>query len=340
MNQIDASYHGNPNLKSIGYEHDFSKEQLEELIKCESDPVYFIENYCQIVTLDKGLQPFKLYDCQKKKVDFIMNNRKTILMEGRQQGKTVTAAACILHYSIFNADKNIAIMANKTSAAREVLNRYQTMYENLPIWMQQGVKTWNKGDVDLENGSRVFTSATTSSGIRGKSVNWLYIDEAAIIPNNIADEFFASVYPTISAGETTKILLTSTPLGYNHFWKFWNESEKGTNGFQNMFIPHTEIPGRDDNWVEEQFKLLGEVKFNQEVLCDFLGSTNTLISGKSLSTMSSTDPVYKKDGLDIYEEPQEDKYYVIAADTARGIGGDFSAFIVIDITICSIMIYV
>ena len=332
MSQTELSYHGNPNLKPIGYEHDFTKEQLEEFVKCEQDPIYFIENYCQIVTLDKGLQPFKLYDCQKKKVDFIMNNRKTILMEGRQQGKTVTAAACIVHYSVFNADKNIAIMANKTSAAREVLSRYQIMYENLPIWMQQGVKTWNKGDVDLENGSRVFTSATTASGIRGKSVNWLYIDEAAIIPNNIADEFFASVYPTISAGETTKILLTSTPLGYNHFWKFWNESEKGTNGFENMFIPHTEIPGRDDAWIEEQFKLLGEVKFNQEVLCDFLGSTNTLISGKSLSTMSSTDPVYKKDGLEIYEEPKEDKYYVIAADTARGIGGDFSAFIVIDIT--------
>ena len=332
MAGVEQSYHGNPNLKPIGYEHNFTKDEFEEFVKCESDPVYFIENYCQIVTLDKGLQPFKLYDCQKKKVDFIMNNRKTILMEGRQQGKTVTAAACILHYSIFNADKNIAIMANKTAAAREVLNRYQTMYENLPIWMQQGVKTWNKGDVDLENGSRVFTSATTSSGIRGKSVNWLYIDEAAIIPNNIADEFFASVYPTISAGETTKILLTSTPLGYNHFWKFWNESEKGTNGFENMFIPHTEIPGRDDAWIEEQFKLLGEVKFNQEVLCDFLGSTNTLISGKALSTMSSVDPVYKKDGLDIYEEPQEDKYYVISADTARGIGGDYSAFIVVDIT--------
>jgi|TARA_B100001741_G_scaffold169879_1_gene140350 hypothetical protein len=332
MAGVEQSYHGNPNLKPIGYEHNFTKEEFEEFVKCESDPVYFIENYCQIVTLDKGLQPFKLYDCQKKKVDFIMNNRKTILMEGRQQGKTVTAAACILHYSIFNADKNIAIMANKTAAAREVLNRYQTMYEHLPIWMQQGVKTWNKGDVDLENGSRVFTSATTSSGIRGKSVNWLYIDEAAIIPNNIADEFFASVYPTISAGETTKILLTSTPLGYNHFWKFWNESEKGTNGFENMFIPHTEIPGRDDAWIEEQFKLLGEVKFNQEVLCDFLGSTNTLISGKALSTMSSVDPVYKKDGLDIYEEPQEDKYYVISADTARGIGGDYSAFIVVDIT--------
>ena len=245
MAGVEQSYHGNPNLKPIGYQHDFTKEEFEEFVKCEQDPIYFIENYCQIVTLDKGLQPFKLYDCQKKKVDFIMNNRKTILMEGRQQGKTVTAAACIVHYSIFNADKNIAIMANKTAAAREVLSRYQTMYENLPIWMQQGVKTWNKGDVDLENGSRVFTSATTSSGIRGKSVNWLYIDEAAIIPNNIADEFFASVYPTISAGETTKILLTSTPLGYNHFWKFWNESEKGKNGYENMFIPNNKITARD-----------------------------------------------------------------------------------------------
>jgi hypothetical protein len=332
MNQIETSYHGNPNLKAVGYQHDFTKEQLEEFVRCSEDPIYFIENYCKIVTLDKGLQPFKLYDCQKVKVDFIMNNRKTILMEGRQQGKTITSAACILHYTIFQDNKNVAIMANKTAAAREVLSRYQIMYENLPIWMQQGVKTWNKGDVDLENGSRVFTSATTTSGIRGKSVNWLYIDEAAIIPNNIADEFFASVYPTISAGETTKILLTSTPLGYNHFWKFWNESEKGTNGFENMFIHYTEIPGRDEKWAEEQFKLLGEVKYNQEVLCEFLGSTNTLISGKALAVMSSKEILYKKDGLDIYEEPQENKYYVITTDTARGIGGDYSAFVIIDIT--------
>tara|TARA_E500000081_G_scaffold86252_1_gene87369 strand:+ start:826 stop:2451 length:1626 start_codon:yes stop_codon:yes gene_type:complete len=328
----EASYHGNPNLKSLGYQHHFTKDELTEFVKCQDDPIYFIENYCQIVTLDRGLQPFVLYECQKKKVDFIMKGRKTILMEGRQQGKTVTAAACILHYTIFNDDKNVAIMANKTAAAREVLNRYQIMYENLPIWMQQGVKTWNKGDVDLENGSRVFTSATTASGIRGKSVNWLYIDEAAIIPNNIADEFFASVYPTISAGETTKILLTSTPLGYNHFWKFWNEAEKGENGFKNMFIHYTEIPGRDEKWAEEQFRLLGELKYNQEVLCEFLGSSNTLINARTLSVMSSKDPIYTKDNLDIYEEPQENKYYVIVADTSRGVGGDYSAFVLLDIT--------
>lgn len=328
----DNSYHGNINLKPIGYKHTFTQEQLEELIKCQDDPIYFIENYCQIVTLDHGLQLFKLYDCQKRKVKHILGNRKAILMEGRQQGKTITSAACILWYTLFQDSKTVAIMANKTTAAREVMSRYQGMYENLPIWMQQGVRTWNKGDVELENGSKVFTAATTASGIRGKSVNWLYIDEAAIIPNTVAEQFFASVYPTISAGQTTKILLTSTPLGYNHFWKFWNEAEKGANGFEPMFIPYTEIPGRDDAWAEEQLRLLGELKFNQEVLCNFLGSSNTLIAAKTLGAMSSIDPIYMKDGLDIFEDPIPDHTYVMGVDTARGIGGDYSAFSVIDAT--------
>jgi hypothetical protein len=253
-------------------------------------------------------------------------------MEGRQQGKTVTSAACILHYTIFQEDKTVAIMANKSSAAREVLNRYQIMYENLPIWMQQGVKTWNKGDVELENNSKVLTAATTASAIRGKSVNWLYIDEAAIIPNNIADEFFTSVYPTISAGETTKILLTSTPLGYNHFWKFWNESVKGVNGFENMFIPYYEIPGRDEKWLAEQKELLGQVKFNQEVMCEFLGSTNTLINSNTIGALSTIEPEFQNANLDIYDSPEENHYYAMAVDTARGIGGDYSAFVVMDIT--------
>ena len=261
-----------------------------------------------------------------------MNNRRVVLMEGRQQGKTVTSAACILHYTIFEEDKTVAIMANKSAAAREVLNRYQIMYENLPIWMQQGDKTLNKGDVELENNSKVLTAATTAAAIRGKSVNWLYIDEAAIIPNNVADEFFTSVYPTISAGETTKILLTSTPLGYNHFWKFWNESLEGVNGFENMFIPYYEIPGRDEKWLEEQKQLLGDVKFNQEVMCEFLGSTNTLINAQTIQRLSTKEPEFTKNGLDIYESPQENHFYAITVDTSRGIGGDYSAFVIVDIT--------
>lgn len=261
-----------------------------------------------------------------------MNNRKVILMEGRQQGKTITSAACILHYTIFNSNKTVAILANKSTAAREVLSRYQIMYENLPLWMQQGIKTWNKGDVELENGSKVFTSATSTSGIRGKSVNWLYIDEAAIIPNNVAEEFFTSTYPTIMAGETTKVLLTSTPLGYNHFWKYWNDAQEGRNGFVALQIPYWKIPGRDEKWAEEQKAVLGELKFNQEVLCTFLGSSNTLIAADTIARLSPIPFLHEKDGLDVLEYPTPGHVYFTTVDTSRGIGGDYSAFTVIDTT--------
>ncbi len=326
------SYNGNSNLKPIGFEMQYTSDQVKEILKCREDPIYFIENYCYIVSLDNGLIPFKLYDCQREKVDVIMNNRKVILMEGRQQGKTITSAACILHYTIFSSNKTVAILANKSTAAREVLSRYQIMYENLPLWMQQGIKTWNKGDVELENGSKVFTSATSTSGIRGKSVNWLYIDEAAIIPNNVAEEFFTSTYPTIMAGETTKVLLTSTPLGYNHFWKYWNDAQEGRIGFVALQIPYWKIPGRDEKWAEEQKSVLGELKFNQEVLCTFLGSSNTLISPDTIARLSPIPFMHEKDGLDILEYPVPGHVYFNTVDTSRGIGGDYSAFTIIDTT--------
>ena len=325
------SYLGNSLLKASGVHLNFTKDEIEEYLKCADDPIYFIESYCKIVTLDHGLQPFKLYDCQKNKVKVIHENRKVILMEGRQQGKTTTSAAYILWYTLFQGSKTVAILANKATAAREVLYRYQIMYENLPTWLQQGVTTWNKGDIALENGSIVFTAATSASGIRGKSVNLLYVDEAAIIPNNVAEQFFTSVYPTISAGETTKILLSSTPLGYNHFWKFWNDAENDRNGFVNLFIPYWDIPGRDEAWASEQRRLLGELKFNQEVLCNFLGSSLTLIASDSIAQMSANPIIYQKDGLDIYEKVEKDHAYCIVADTAKGVGGDYSAFVIIDI---------
>jgi hypothetical protein len=332
LSNKQISYNGNPNLKQIGTPVSYTLDQMREIQRCILDPIYFIETYCQIVSLDKGLVPFKLYDCQKEKVHTILNNRKVILMEGRQQGKTITAAACILWYTLFQENKTVAILANKSSAAREVLSRYELMYEMLPMWMQQGVKTFNKGDIELENGSKVFTAATSTSGIRGKSVNWLYIDEAAIIPNNVAEQFFTSVYPTISAGTTTKILLTSTPLGYNHFWKFWNEAEQGLNGFVPLFIPYDRIPGRDKAWADEQRSMLGELKFNQEVLCRFLGSSNTLINPDTIGRMSVKPYIYSKDGLDVFVEPEEEHVYMLVADTSRGVGGDYSAFTVMDIT--------
>lgn len=344
LQRLKSSYLGNSQLKQIGYKIDYTPEQILELQKCATDAVYFIENYCKIVSLDHGLVPFKLYECQKRKVRTILDNRKVILMEGRQQGKTITSAACILWYTLFSDNKTVAILANKAAAAREVMSRYQGMYENLPVWIQQGIREWNKGSIELENGSKVFTAATAASGIRGKSVNWLYIDEAAIIPNNIAEEFFTSTYPTIMAGETTKVLLSSTPLGYNHFWKFWNDSEQGINDFVNLFIPYTEIPGRDERWAAEQKGILGDVKFAQEVLCSFLGSSYTLLDADTLSRMSPRKPIYSKDGLDVLEEPvraikgadgkiaQAGHVYALIVDTSRGVEGDYSAFVVVDIS--------
>lgn len=327
------SYNGNRSLKQIGYAIQYTHEEVQEILKCKDDPIYFIKTYCLIVSLDtEVLVPFDLYPYQEKFISTIQDNRRVISMQPRQMGKSQTVAAYILWYTLFNNNKQVAILANKSDAAMEILSRYQLMYENVPIWMQQGIKTWNKGDVELENGSKVLTAATSSAGIRGKSVNLLYVDEAAIIPNNIAEQFFTSVYPVVSAGETTKIVLTSTPLGYNHFWKFWNEAENGTNGFVPVRVEYQEHPKRDEKWAAEQKALLGDVKYNQEVLCQFLGSTNTLISADVIARLSPVKYVHSKDNLDILEEPKDKHAYFITVDTSRGVGGDYSAFTVIDTT--------
>lgn len=327
------SYNGNRSLKQIGYVISYDYEQVQELFRCKDDPIYFIKTYCKIVSLDsEQLIPFNLFDYQENFINIMQNNRRVISMQPRQMGKSQTVAAYILWYTLFNNNKTVAILAYKSDAAMEILARYQLMYENIPIWMQQGIKTWNKGDVELENGSSVITAATSSAGIRGKSVNLLYVDEVAIVPNNIAEQFFTSVYPVVSAGETTKIILTSTPLGYNHFWKFWNDAETGQNGFAHLKVNYWEHPKRDKVWAEEQKRLLGEVKFNQEVMCAFLGSSNTLISAETIGRLSPKAYVYSKDNLDVLEEPKQGHAYFITVDTSRGVGGDYHAFTVIDTT--------
>jgi len=331
MSQV---YLNNPLLKAAGVSIPYTHEQVEELIKCSKDPIYFIKKYCKIISLDRGLIDFELFGYQEKFIRSMHDNNRVISMQPRQMGKTQTVAAYVLHYVLFNEHKTVAILANKAAASREILSRFQLMYEHLPKWLQQGVETWNKGDIELENGSKVFTAATSGAGIRGKSVNFLYVDEAAIIPNTVADDFFTSTYPTISSGVTTKIVLTSTPLGYNHFWKFWNESGIGEkqNGFLPIEVKYWEHPDRDENWAQKQKELLGDLKFNQEVLCAFLGSSLTLINSDTISRLSPKSYIYSKDGLDVFEEPIKGNTYVMIADTAKGVGGDYSAFTVIDIS--------
>ena len=558
------NYNANASLKAANVAVNFTEEQIREYIKCSNDPVYFIKHYCKIISLDRGLIPFELFEYQSRFINAIHTNNRIVSMQPRQMGKSQTVAAYILYYTLFNPHKTVAILANKASAAREIMSRYQLMYEQLPMWLQQGVVTWNKGDVELENGAKVFTAATSGSGIRGKSCvtgdtkvcisdghvvryttisdtitatqtsnqpqeyvvyrttnnltsvsftgirhisldkvariesghlscftdgflgsgadiiseveqtgpenfsqeilsistaeselrtqydtgvqqythilssggfkqfsgfinqgmsvslykvefadgtsitatadhrfmldnrtwsrtdqlipgivlahnktvhtiynvpnaivydafnvqdthdyytngvishncNLLYVDETAIIPNNVAEDFFTSTYPTISSGKTTKIVLTSTPLGYNHFWNFWQGAEQGTNGFVPVRVNYWDHPDRDEKWAQKQRELLGDIKYTQEILCEFLGSSLTLINADAFSRMVPRRFIHSRDGLDILDapirggvdddgKPLEPHTYMLIADTAKGVGGDYSAFVVIDIT--------
>ena len=325
-------YLGNPNLKKAGTPIQFTKKQVEEWIKCKQDPLYFALNYIKIISLDEGLVPFTMYDFQKEIMMDFHNNRFNIAKLPRQTGKSTTVVAYLLHYAIFNDSVNIGILANKASTARELLGRLQLAYENLPKWMQHGILVWNKGNVELENGSKILAASTSASAVRGMSFNILFLDEFAFVPNHVAEQFFASVYPTITSGKSTKVIIISTPNGMNHFYKTWEDAKRGKNGYTTNEVHWSQVPGRDAKWKEETLKNTSPRQFAQEFECDFLGSADTLISPAKLQTIPFADPIKSNAGLDIYERAEKDHEYIITVDVARGIGGDYSAFVVFDIT--------
>jgi hypothetical protein len=325
-------YLGNPLLKKANTPVEFSQENIEEFIKCKDDPVYFAQNYVQIVTLDHGLQPFRTYDFQEKLINNFHNYRFNICKMPRQTGKSTTVVSYLLHYALFNDSVNIGILANKASTARELLARLATAYENLPKWMQQGVLVWNKGNIELENGSKILAASTSASAVRGMSFNILFLDEFAFVPNHIADSFFASVYPTITSGKSTKVIIVSTPHGMNHFYRMWYDAEKGRNEYVPTDVHWSEVPGRDELWKEQTIKNTSEQQFKIEFECEFLGSIDTLIAASKLKSLVYEKPIQKNDSCDIYEKPRSGRDYVVTVDVARGVGGDYSAFIVVDIT--------
>lgn len=330
------TFRSNPNLRPAGTVIEYTQEMVDEYRKCAKDPIYFIETYIKIIHVDRGLIPFKLFDYQKEMINAYANNRKVLSMMARQMGKTQTTAAFLCWYIIFNDEKTCAVLANKAATAREILQRVQTGYENLPMWLQQGIRSWNKGSLELENGSRIIASATSSSGIRGFSVSLLYLDEFAHVENNVAEDFFTAVFPTLSSGKDTKILISSTPNGYNLFHKFWVEAEAGINGFIPQRFNWWQHPDRDQTWADDQKKVLGEVKYTQEVDCHFLGSSKTLLDGSTLSKLAARKALREYadqySGLKIYNIPVKGRSYCMTVDTSRGRHLDSSAFFVFDIT--------
>jgi len=331
LKQSDA-YLSNPNLKRANTPIQWTQEQIIEFLKCKEDPVYFARNYIKIVSLDHGLVPFELYPFQEKLITRFHKHRFNICKMPRQTGKSTTCVSYLLHYAVFNDNVNIAILANKASTARDLLQRLQLAYENLPKWMQQGVLQWNRGSLELENGSKVVAASTSASAVRGGSYNIIFLDEFAFIPNHIADDFFASVYPTISSGQSTKVIIVSTPRGMNHFYRMWHDAERKKNEYVPTDVHWSEVPGRDEKWKEQTIANTSEQQFKVEFECEFLGSINTLINPAKLRNFVYEDPIKRNAGLDIYENPQEDHNYLITVDVARGLGNDYSAFIIFDIT--------
>ena len=325
-------YLGNPNLKKANTQIEITQENIEEYLKCKDGPVYFAQNYVKIVTLDHGLQPFKTYDFQEKLIKNFYRNRFNICKMPRQTGKSTTVISFLLHHVVFNDSVNIGILANKASTARELLSRLQVAYENLPKWMQQGILSWNKGSLELENGSKILAASTSASAVRGMSFNILFLDEFAFVPNHIADAFFASVYPTITSGKSTKVIIVSTPHGMNHFYRMWHDAENGSNDYIPTDVHWSEVPGRDDKWKKQTIKNTSEQQFKIEFECEFLGSVDTLITPSKLKTLIYDNPIQRNAGLDVYEPPKKRHDYVMTVDVARGVGNDYSAFIIVDIT--------
>ena len=325
-------YLGNPNLKKANTPVEFSADQISEFIKCKKNPVYFAKTYVQIVNLDEGLVPFAPYKFQEKLIKRFHKERFNICKMPRQTGKSTTVVAYLLHYAVFNDSVNIGILANKAATARELLGRLQTAYENLPRWMQQGIIAWNKGSMELENGSKILAASTSASAVRGMSFNILFLDEFAFVPNHIADSFFASVYPTITSGKSTKVIMVSTPHGMNHFYRYWHDAEKGKNEYVPTDVHWSEVPGRDAEWKRQTIANTSEQQFKIEFECEFLGSVDTLIAPSKLRTLIYEQPSRTGGGLDVFVDPIKGHDYVMTVDVARGVSKDYSAFIIIDIT--------
>jgi len=329
---MSEQYLGNPLLKKANTQQEFTKEQVVEFYKCAGDPVYFAKNYVKIVSLDEGLTQFNPYDFQEKLINNFHDNRFNICKMPRQTGKSTTVVSYLLHYAVFNDSVNIGILANKAQTARELLGRLQTAYENLPKWMQQGIISWNKGSMELENGSKILAASTSASAVRGMSFNILFLDEFAFVPNHVADSFFASVYPTITSGQKTKVIIVSTPHGMNHFYRMWHDAERSRNEYITTEVHWSEVPGRDAKWKEQTIANTSKQQFQVEFECEFLGSIDTLIAPSKLKSLVYENPATSNAGMDVYEAPQENHDYVITVDVARGVGEDYSAFVVIDIT--------
>ena len=332
LNQKNT-YLGNPNVKKDGVNEQWTPDLIQEYKKCMVDPVYFVEHYCKVISLDEGIVNFKLYPYQRKMFQQFQENRFNVVLACRQSGKSISACAYLLWYALFNPEKTVAILANKGQTAGEMLSRITLMLENIPFFIQPGSKAVNKRSLEFSNNSRIIASATSGNSIRGMSVNLLYLDEFAFVER--ASEFYTSTYPVVSAGKDTKVIVTSTANGIgNQFHKIWEGAVQGINEFSSFRVDWWDVPGRDDEWKKQTIANTSQLQFDQEFGNTFFGTGDTLVNADTLLGLRAKPPVRTMEGglLKIYEEPIKDHDYVMTVDVSKGRGQDYSTFTLIDIS--------
>jgi len=329
----NTHYLGNPHVKKDGIEEDWTPQKVQEYAKCMADPAYFARTYVKVINLNDGLVPFDLYPYQEEMFKHFDDNRFNVVLACRQSGKSISSVAYLLWYALFHPEQTVAVLANRGATSREMLGRITLMLENLPFWLQPGCKTLNKGSIEFSNNSRIIAESTSSSSIRGFSVNLLMLDEFAFVDK--ATEFYTSTYPVISSGENTKVIITSTANGIgNQFYKIWQGASQGTNEYKPFRVDWWDVPGRDEVWKEQTIANTSELQFDQEFGNTFFGTGQTLIGPQALLALKAERPLRILEGGDflMYEKPRKDTQYVILADVAKGRGQDYSTFNVIDIS--------
>ena len=323
-------YNGNRKLKKAGIKTEMTSFEVQEFIRCKNDPVYFCKNYCKIVDLDNGIVNFDMWDFQEDMMKTYTENRFVINLLPRQMGKSITTVAFCLHTAIFQSQQSIGVLANKAPTARKILQQAKRMYENLPFFLQVGVVEWNKGSIELGNGSAIVAESGNSDAVRGFTFNTIVLDEFAFLEN--AEDFYTSTYPVISSGSKSKVIIISTPNGMNLFYKMWEDAKSGRNEYVPVEVNWWQHPRRDKKWAETARKNMGKRKFGQEFGNEFHGSSGTLISGEKLAALTWCDPIIETENSKMYEKPVDGHSYIVTVDVSEGVGQDYSVINVTDIT--------
>lgn len=327
---------GNPNLRDAGQSIPLERWMLEEYAKCKEDILYFADNYYTVKNVDGGNVLFKPRDYQRKILKALFDppddRRHLILLAPRQTGKTTVIGCYIAHHVLFNNDKECALLSFKEAGAIEILDRIKLGIEGLPLWMQSGILEWNKKTISFETGSKIFAAGTSKHSISGRSLSIAYLDEAAKVGENIIQDFKNGIFPVIASSKSGKLILSSTPVGKNHFYEDWEKARTGKSDFYPIRIPWN-VAGRDEKFKDNIIRTHGRLHWNQEYACDFAGSSTTLIDSYYIDKIKPIDPIQTRymEKMNIYQKPVQGAYYVIGVDVALGVNRDYSVIQVLRI---------